>query len=124
MKGELPAMEKWQKLAGEILDRTSRFPKSARFTFASRIDGIVLDVLDLLVLARYSSRAQKTVHLQQIDINLSRLLVLLRLSFERGFIGNAGYEYVCTGVVEVGSMIGGWRRSAVAAGNVGDGSEK
>lgn len=41
----------WRQLVGELLDRTRTFPKTARFTFSSRIGGLGLDVLDRRVKA-------------------------------------------------------------------------
>lgn len=111
MNGELPAMEKWQKVGGEIMDRTAKFPKSIRFTFATRIDGLVLDVIDELVLARYSTQRNRPEHLQRVNLHLSRLLALMRMAYERGHFSPGGYEFLCSGIVEVGSMVGGWRRS-------------
>ncbi len=51
---ELPLFVHWEKTAGEILDRTQKFPKSVRFTFSSRIDNLVLDILESVVEACYS----------------------------------------------------------------------
>ncbi len=115
MNGELPAMEKWQKVGGDIMDRTAKFPKSIRFTFSTRIDGLVLDVIDGLVIARYSTQRERPERLQQVSLHLSRLLALLRMAFDRGHLSAGSYEYLCSGIVEVGSMVGGWRRSVTQA---------
>ena len=36
----------WEKTLGDLLDRTAGFPKSVRFTFAARVDGLALDVME------------------------------------------------------------------------------
>ncbi len=41
---ELEVLVRWEHLVGELLDRTQRFPKAVRFTFAGRIDNAVLSV--------------------------------------------------------------------------------
>ena len=46
----------WERSLGDLLDRTASFPKSVRFTFASRIDGLALDILEALVRARWVRR--------------------------------------------------------------------
>lgn len=45
----------WERLVEEILMRTAKFPRRFRFTLANRIDMLVLEVVELLVKARYSS---------------------------------------------------------------------
>lgn len=42
----------WEQIVGKLLDRSHTFPKTARFTFASRIAGLGLDILERLVDAR------------------------------------------------------------------------
>jgi len=111
MNEELPVLDLWQKVVGEILDRTGRFPKVVRFTFSSRIDNLALDVLDDIVMARFSSRGDKARHLRHADLSLSRLMALFRLCHDRRLIGDGGYEHLSRRLVEVGAMLGGWRES-------------
>lgn len=111
MNTELPVFDAWQKIAGEILDRTARFPRTVRFTFASRIDNLCLDVLDTLIIARYAHKNKKIALLDEANLQLNRLLVFVRLAHERSYIGKAGYEHISTRIIDVGRMIGGWRKS-------------
>lgn len=111
MNEELPVLDLWQKTIGEIMDRTAKFPKDVRFTFSSRIDNLALDILDDIVLARYSPRPAKTDHLKHADLCLSRMMVIFRLCHDRRLVGNAGYEHISRRLIDVGSMLGGWRNS-------------
>lgn len=92
MNDELPVLDLWQKVIGEILDRTGRFPKAVRFTF--------------------SARDEKIRFLRHADLGLARLMALFRLSHDRHLIGDGGYEHLSRRLVEVGSMLGGWREAA------------
>lgn len=109
---ELPLFVHWQKVIGDILDRTQKFPKAVRFTFSTRIDGAALDVLEGIVEARYSHGPRKTEALRRIDLALARLRVLLRLSHDRQYVDSGGYEHVARGLDEAGRMVGGWRKEA------------
>ena len=108
--GELPLFGHWEKALGDLLDRTVKFPRSVRFTFTTRIDNLALDVLEEIVLARYAPRGEKRAHLKRIDAALARLRVLLRLCYERRYLGRRGFEQVMRNVDEAGRMVGGWRR--------------
>lgn len=107
---ELPLFVLWEKTVGDLLDRTQRFPKSVRFTFASRIDNLALDILEHIVVACYSPPAETRRVLRDLDLALARLRVLLRLACERQFLDRRGFEHVMRRVDEAGRMVGGWRR--------------
>lgn len=68
----------WERTLAMILDRTAQFPKSERHTFAARVDGRALDVLEVLVQARWASRREKGALLAIADTHLA-----LQLNFNR-----------------------------------------
>lgn len=100
----------WESVLGDLLDRTARFPKVVRFTFANRIENLSLDVLEDIVAARYAAREDTSGFLQQADGRLARLRVLVRLAHTRGYLDHRGYEHISRGMDEAGRMLGGWRR--------------
>jgi hypothetical protein len=107
---ELPIQVLWERILGDILDRTMKFPRHARFTFASRIDGLALDILDRLVAARYARSGEKAAALREVDGLLSRLRVLLRVAHDRKYLSTGGLEHVARKLDEAGRMLGGWQR--------------
>lgn len=104
----------WERTLADLLDRTSAFPRSARFSFASRIDGRALDVLEALVEARWASGRAKAPLLARVDVDLAVLRTLLRLSYERRLIARGGFEHVVRNLDEAGRMLGGWRKQVDA----------
>jgi hypothetical protein len=106
MSQDLPLFDLWTRVLAWILAHTEKFPKSARFTFSSRIDNLALDILELIVEARYSSR--KIEKLRSININLEKLRVLLRICHDRGYLDHRAYEYAGIQLWEAGKMVGGW----------------
>lgn len=100
----------WEQVLGEILDRTIKIPRSARFTFSARIDNAALDILEHLIDARFAAGAQATRPcLREADGKLTRLRVLIRLSHQRGYLSGGAYEHLSERLDEVGRMLGGWR---------------
>ncbi len=100
----------WERTLGDLLDRSAGFPRAARFTFASRVDGLALDILEGLVRARWAERAEKVSLLAKVDADLAVLRTLVRLCFERRLLARAGLEQVMRNLDEAGRMLGGWRR--------------
>lgn len=110
MAEELVLLVHWERVLGELLDRTQKFPKAVRFTFSTRIDNAGLDVLEALTQARYAVPARKRELLATADSALARLRVLLRLSHDRRYLERRGFEHVVRGIDEAGRMLGGWRQ--------------
>ena len=106
-----PLIVLWERLTGQLLDRTAAFPKSARFTFASRIDGLSLDVLECLIRGRFAPRSERVVLLDRADGHLAVLRALLRLSLDRRLLSPGAFETLFREIDEAGRMLGGWRRS-------------
>jgi hypothetical protein len=104
----LPLLVHWEKVLGDLLDRTERFPKRVRFTFATRIEGLALDVLERLVEARYTR--DKLAALRAANLDIEKLRVLLRLTYDRRHLDRGGFEHVARNLDEAGRMLGGWIR--------------
>jgi len=100
----------WEKTLGDLLDRTQKFPKAVRFTFAGRIDGHALDVLELLTEARWARAEHKRELLARADITLAKLRTLVRISHDRRYLDHRGLEQVVRNLDEAGRMLGGWLR--------------
>ena len=96
----------WESFLDELLDRTQHFPKNARFTFSSRLDGLALDVYESLIEARYSRSPEK--HLRSVNLLLEKLRLLLRLSYRRDFLSERGLRVLIEKLDEAGRMVGGW----------------
>jgi hypothetical protein len=109
--GDLPIFVKWMDFLKWLLDVTEKFPKRARFTFADRINGIALDLVEDLVDARYSKN--KVLVLRSANFRLEKLRVLIRISFENQLLSQKAYQHAVYSINEVGKMLGGWTKQQV-----------
>jgi hypothetical protein len=103
---ELPIFELWSKFLGWLLTVTEKFPRRARFTFASRLDNLGLDVLETLVEAAYSKN--KVELLRRVNLDIEKMRVLIRVCHEQKYVSTAAYEHAIRELYEAGRMIGGW----------------
>lgn len=104
----VPLMDQWYRFAAWTLDRTERFPKSARFTLSSRIDNLVLDGIGLIVEARFGRN--RVGNLESINLMLEKLRFFFRLAYERRYLSSGNYESASERIEEAGRMTGGWIR--------------
>jgi len=109
MREDYPLFVHWYRTLDWILDAVERFPKSARFSVASRIAEAALDTMDLVVAAIYTK--SRTHILDQMNLGIERQRVLFRLSHDRKYISTRQYEHIADALDEAGRMVGGWRKS-------------
>jgi len=95
-----------------MIPQLDKLPRSRRFTVGERIEGGLLDVLELLIESTYTSDNRKA--LQQANHQLAVIRHLWRLTYELKNIGIKRYEYGTEMMVQLGSQIGGWMKSRTA----------
>ena len=103
---DLPVFVKWLEFVEWLFPATAKFPRSVRFSLATRIEGIALDVVEDLVTARYDPQRHRL--LQEINLRLDKLRILLRLSFCLHYLALNSYEHASRQIDETGRMLGGW----------------
>lgn len=103
---ELPIFVEWLTFTKWLCVIVESFPKKVRFTFSSRLVTLTLETVELFVQARYSKHKQGA--LSQINLNLEKLRILLRLCYELRFLSHKSYEYSMKQLYEIGSQLGGW----------------
>ena len=99
---------RWEAVCDDLLARTARFPKTARYSIAARVDNLALDVLEGLTEARYVTGRRRREALGECNLRLTRLRVLLRLAHRRRYLADNGYAFVSERIDEAGRMLGGW----------------
>jgi len=89
-----------------MLNHTNKFPKSHRFSLAIRIENLLLEMLEQIIIA--NRQREKLSFLIKIDEKLSVLRILCRLAYTMKFIAINSYEYACKEIDEIGKMLGAW----------------
>jgi hypothetical protein len=96
-----------------LLPKVAAFPRAYRFTLGDRVVTAGLDMLDLLLVARFRPR-ERAAALEDANVRLERLRYLLRLARELQCLSLAEYEHAARLVVPMGRQVGGWLRHAHA----------
>ena len=105
---DLLVAEHWERFTGWLLDHTRKWPKSARFTLAQRVENLALDVIEGLVVARYEPRERKR-SLREVNLGLERMRFLCRIARDARVMPKRGFETAMRGLDETGRMVHGWR---------------
>ena len=89
--------------------RVEKFPRSQRFVVGDRVEVLLLDILDLLIEAKYSS--DPTGSLRRANVALDRLRYLTRLSVDLDLLTMRQYGFAAEQIDNIGRQIGGWQRA-------------
>ena len=110
MPKELDSITKLYDFLLWLIPKVDKFPKSQKFILGDKIEGILLDILGLLIEAAYSRN--KGLPLKSANIKLEQLRYLIRLSKDLKLISLKNYEFSANAVDGIGVSIGGWLKYA------------
>ncbi len=103
---DLPVIQKTYDLVKWYVPILNRLPRNHRFTLGERIINGLYDLLEGLILARYSH--DKLDILQKLNLRLDLLRHQTRLLLDFELMETKRYEYVGGLMNEIGTELGGW----------------
>ncbi len=83
-------------------------PKTDRYSLGQNIDGLLLEIMELLFAANAMNDGRKLETLNLIDLKLKILKTLVRLAFDSQAINENKYLILIENILEIGRMLGGW----------------
>lgn len=86
-----------------------RFPRDQRYGFGQRLESHALEVLEMLVEARYAGERQPM--LQRANQRLQSLRFLVRMAHELKLLDDRRYGHAAASLEDVGRQIGAWLRA-------------
>ena len=87
----------------------NRFPKAQRFVLGQQIQNCLLDIAKLIV--RANKQRGKLPTLAEIDIELEKLRLLIRLAKDLRLLAMKQYGLIAERIDEIGRLLGGWIKS-------------
>jgi len=87
------------------------FPKDSKYTLGSKIDSLFLEVVEEIINASNSDKAEKQIFLRIASTKLDLLKFFLQISWEIKCLDNKKYILLSEKLNEIGRMLGGWIKS-------------
>ena len=97
----------------KISDCVARLPKIVRYSLGLTIEKNNLALLESLTEAEHAEPVLKGRVLLEANTKAEVLKLLLRILTEKGLLKETIYFSFSADLVEIGKMIGGWRKSLV-----------
>ena len=86
------------------------FPKTSRYTLGAKIDLLLVEIIEAIVIAIHSSKKTKLPFVRKASIKLDLLKFFLKIAWEIKALDNKKYALLSKELAVIGKMLGGWQR--------------
>lgn len=108
---ELPIINRTQELYLNTSKITEKLPTLQRQTIGKRLEDNILVLLELLIMAKHAPTAHKSPYLIKASAQAEITQFELRILLDRKLANETTLHQLQAKVVEIGRMLGGWRKS-------------
>lgn len=108
-----PAVERLILYITWLVPVLEQFPRSQRFLLGDRMQGLALDLLEVLIEAQY--RKQPRAELQRANLLLQKQRLLWRVAYNLRHADVRRYEHAAREIDEIGRRVGAWLKKLAAA---------
>lgn len=106
----LPILQKQIEAYKEWHTALPHMTRLTRYTLGEKIDLIFIELSELLLIAGYAGRSQKTPIIQKASIKLDVLKFFLQIAWELKSIETKTFANINSRLEEIGKMLGGWQK--------------
>jgi len=111
MPSELPVIMRVYELYDSISRITEKLPSLKRQTIGRRLEDGVLQVLELLIMAKNAPKAHKAVYLIKATAQIEIAQFQLRILMNQKLANDTTLHQLAAKTEEIARMVGGWRKS-------------
>mgnify|MGYP001569035570 CR=1 FL=1 len=108
---DTPIFKKTYDLYKNFCGFRTTIPKQDRYTICQKCEDTILEVLEGILLASQTGKAEKLPILERTSVKLNFLRVFIRLMKDTKAIDNNKYTLLQGHIDEIGRMLGGWIKS-------------
>jgi len=108
---ELPVINRTQELYIAVFGITEKLPSLKQQTIGRRLEGSILDLLELLVMAKYAPQNQKGIYLIKATAKAEVIQFHFRALLTQKLANETTLHQLQATNLEIARMLGGWRKS-------------
>ena len=88
--------------------QATKLPKPDRFTLGVRVENLMLDLIELILLAKSKTATSQLLILNKADLKLQTLKLMVRIAHEARALSDIAYAKHEERLLEIGCLVGGW----------------
>lgn len=104
-------LQKTYLLYNQLSQHIARFPKLERYSLGLKLDSACLILLEEIITAEQTIPVLKDKALLEASVKTEIIKIFLRLAMEQTLIKETNYFSWSAMLIEIGKMIGGWKKS-------------
>jgi hypothetical protein len=108
---ELPVINRTQELYEAVCKITERLPALKQQTIGRRLEDGILQLLELLIMAKHAPTAHKGPYLIKASARAETVQFQLRILLTQKLANETTLHQLQAKLREIGRMLGGWRKS-------------
>lgn len=108
---ELSVITRIQELYKKVSVVTEKLPTLKKQTIGKRIENNILQILELLIMAKHAPQAHKAAYLVKATALVEIIQFHLRSLLEQKLANATTLHQLQANVLEIGRMLGGWYKS-------------
>jgi len=108
---DLPVILRTNELYNSLSPITDKLPTLKRQTIGRRLEDSVLELLELLIMAKNAPKSHKAVYLIKASAKTEIIEFHLRTLMEQKFANDTTLHQLLAKTAEIGRMNGGWLKS-------------
>lgn len=108
---ELPVINRTQELYEAVAKITEKLPAIKRQTLGRRLEDGLLELLGLLIMAKYAPKSHKGAYLIKAAAQTEIIQFELRILLTQKLANETTLHQLQAKTSEIGRMLGGWRKS-------------
>ncbi|MBI3624513.1 four helix bundle protein [Candidatus Saccharibacteria bacterium] len=108
---ELPVINRTQELYESINKLTEKLPALKRQTIGRRLEDNILQLLELLIMAKHAPTSHKGVYLIKASAQVEIIQFQLRILLTQKLANETTLHQLQAKTIEIGRMLGGWYKS-------------
>jgi hypothetical protein len=108
---ELPIINRAQDLYEKTQKICAELPSLKRQTLGRRLEDAILDLLELLIMAKSAPKAHKSLYLIKATAKTELIHFYIRILLTQELANETTLHQLQANTAEIGRMLGGWRKS-------------
>ncbi len=108
---ELPVINRTQELYEAVCKIAEKLPALKQQTVGRRLENGILELLELLIMAKHAPAAHKSAYLIKASARAEIVQFQLRILLTQKLANETTLHQLQAKVVEISRMVGGWRKS-------------
>lgn len=108
---DLPVINRTQELYEGVSKLTEQLPALKRQTIGRRLENGILELLELLIMAKAAPSAHKGPYLIKASAKVETIQFFLRSLLTQKLANETTLHQLQSKTTEIGRMLGGWRKS-------------